>query len=111
MSVTRTRRTTEGSKSGRAKSARVKDEAAIDRAVVAEADNGAAWLAPVRVRRSADARIRLPAELAARAAFFAHLHRAPSVEEWLRTVIEERTELEEAAFASLKRDLAGRRAG
>jgi len=48
----------------------------------------------------------LPFELAARAAFFARLHREASVEEWLRRVIQERIDLEEAAFAGLKRDLA-----
>ena len=106
MSSTSRRRSTRA-----AKSKHKTDQAAIDRAVIAQADNDAAWHAPVRVRRSSGTALRLPAELAARATFFARLHRAPSVEDWLRTVIEERTQLEEAAFASLKRDLAARRDG
>ena len=48
----------------------------------------------------------LPADLAARAAFLAQLHRTPSVEDWLRRVIQERVELEEAAFVGIKRSLA-----
>jgi hypothetical protein len=60
----------------------------------------------MRVRRAALASLALPPELAARAAFLAQLHRTPSVEDWLRRVIEERVEFEEAAFAGLKRSLA-----
>ena len=48
----------------------------------------------------------LPAELAARARFFARLHRQASVDDWLRHVIQERMDLEEAAFTGLKRELA-----
>ena len=57
----------------------------------------------------------LPAEQAtyqayARATFLAQLHRTPGVEEWLRRVIQERVELEEAAFVGIKRSLAARTA-
>jgi hypothetical protein len=45
------------------------------------------------------------ADLAARAAFLAQVHRASGVEEWLTRVIRERIELEEVAFAAAKRDL------
>ena len=48
------------------------------------------------------------AELAARAAFLAKLHRKPSMEAWLRRVIQERVELEEAAFVGAKHDIASR---
>ena len=54
-------------------------------------------------------RVRLfqfPAEVASRAAFFARLHREPSLEHWIKKVIAERIDIEEAAFANAKRDLA-----
>jgi hypothetical protein len=46
------------------------------------------------------------AELAARAAFFAKLHREKRVEDWLQRIIQERLELEEAAFKAVKQNLA-----
>jgi hypothetical protein len=45
------------------------------------------------------------ADLVARAAFFAQLHREANVEAWLKCVIQERIDLEEAAFAGVKREL------
>ena len=84
---------------------KVVSEAEIDEIVVAQADDDSAWEKPVRVRRPKSASVLLPAELAARAAFFARLHRQAKVEGWLRQIIQERIELEEAAFAGVKRDL------
>jgi hypothetical protein len=81
-------------------------ESEIDQLVIAQAADDTAWEAPVRVQHAAPAAVALPAELAARAAFLAQLHRTPSVEDWLRRVIEERIELEEAAFIGIKRSLA-----
>jgi hypothetical protein len=81
-------------------------ETEIDQLVVAQAEDDAAWEAPVRVQQAAPAALKLPAELAARAAFLAQLHRTPNVEDWLRRVIQERVELEEAAFVGIKRSLA-----
>jgi len=78
----------------------------IDKIVVAQADDNSAWEKPIRVRKAKPTTVSLPAELAARAAFFARLHREASIEDWLRRVIEERIDLEEAAFVGLKRDLA-----
>ncbi len=78
----------------------------IDKIVVAQADDDSAWGKPIRVRRAKPASLSVPAELAARAAFLARLHRKDSVEEWLTHIIEERIELEEAAFVGAKRDLA-----
>jgi hypothetical protein len=83
-------------------------ETEIDQLVVAQAEDDAAWEAPLRVQRAAPAALALPAELAARAAFLAQLHRTPNVEDWLRRVIQERVELEEAAFVGIKRSLAAR---
>lgn len=82
-------------------------EEEIDEIVIAEADNDAAWEAPVKVNPSARTSFALPRDLAARAAFLARLHHAGRVEEWLTQVIRERIELEETAFAEAKREIAG----
>jgi hypothetical protein len=84
---------------------KILDEEEIDSLVTAQADDESAWLNPVYVRRSKSAAFSLPSELAARAAFFARLHRATDVDDWLKRVVEERLDLEEAAFAELKREL------
>ena len=57
------------------------------------------------MRKSKASAVSLPAELASRAAFFARLHREASLEEWLKRIIEERLNIEEAVFAESKRDL------
>jgi hypothetical protein len=80
-------------------------EEEIDQLVIAHADDDSAWGKPVRVRRSKSSAVSLPAELASRAAFFARLHREASVQEWLKRIIEERINIEEAVFAESKRDL------
>lgn len=80
-------------------------EEEIDRIVVANADDDSAWEKPVRVRRTKPTTVTIPAELAARVAFLARLHRKATVEEWVTRVIEDRVELEEGAFAGAKRDL------
>ena len=81
-------------------------ETEVDQIVIAQADNDSAWEEPVRVRRTKPASLPIPAELAARAAFLARLHRKASMEEWLTHIIQERIELEEAAFAGVKHELA-----
>jgi hypothetical protein len=78
---------------------------AIDKIVVAQANDDTAWTAPVRVRKAKAATIPFSADLVARAAFFARLHRETNVEAWLKRVIQERIDLEEAAFAGVKREL------
>jgi hypothetical protein len=82
-------------------------EEEIDKMVVAQADDDAAWEKPVR-RKAKQTSLSIPGELAARAAFLARLHRKSSVEEWLTHVIQERVELEEAAFIGAKQELAAR---
>ena len=77
----------------------------IDNLVVAQAEDDSAWETPVQVRHGEPGTISIPADLAARAAFLAQVHRASGVEEWLTRVIRERIELEEVAFAEAKRDL------
>ena len=81
-------------------------EEEIDQAVVAQADDDAAWEKPIHVRSTKPTFLSIPAELSARVAFLARVHRKESVEEWLTHIIQERVELEEAAFVGAKRDLA-----
>jgi len=81
-------------------------EEEIDKIVIAQADDESAWDEPVQVRRDEPAAVSIPAELAARVAFLARLHRKSSVQEWVTHIIQERVDLEEAAFAGAKRDLA-----
>jgi hypothetical protein len=78
----------------------------IDEIVVAQANDDARWEKPIRVRRSEPAPLAILPELVARAAFLAQLHRTKSVEEWLARVVQERIELEEAAFFGIKQELA-----
>lgn len=82
-------------------------EEEIDKMVTARAEEDSAWTNPVQVRKG-KATLPLSAPLAARAVFFARLHREESVEAWLQRIIQERIDLEEAAFAGLKRDLAAK---
>jgi hypothetical protein len=62
----------------------VEQEEEIDELVEAQASDDSAWDNPIRVRRTKSSSVSLPSDLAARAAFFARLHRETSVEEWLR---------------------------
>lgn len=81
-------------------------EQEIDQIVVEQANDDSAWGEPIHVHRDKLTALSIPSNLAARAAFLARLHRRKNVEEWLTHIIEERVELEEAAFAGVKRDLA-----
>jgi len=81
-------------------------EEEIDKVVESQAEDDSAWGKPVQVRRAKPAALSLSAELAARAAFLARLHRAKNVEEWLARIIKERVELEEVAFNEAKRAMS-----
>ena len=87
---------------------RVLSEKQIDAAVIGQAGDDAAWGRAIRVRRRSTS-LSLSAELAARAAFFARLHRETSVDEWLRRIIRERIDAEEAAFSRVRRELGRKR--
>lgn len=50
----------------------------------------------------------IPASLARRAAFLAHLHRETNLEAWIERVVRERVELEERAFTEARRELAAK---
>lgn len=81
-------------------------EQEIDDIVVAHADDDSVWDEPIPVRRTMPTSLSIPGDLAARAAFLAQLHRTKSVEDWLAHVIQERVELEEAAYIEVKESLA-----
>jgi hypothetical protein len=83
-------------------------EGEIDKIVESQADKDSAWERPIRVRRAKSTALSLPADLAARAAFLARLHREKNVEEWLSRIIKERVELEEVAFTEAKRAMSHR---
>lgn len=83
-------------------------EEEIDQAVESQADNESAWEQPIQVRRVKPAPLSIPAELAARAAFLAKLHKEKNTEDWLTRVIKERVELEEVAFTEAKREIFSR---
>ncbi|OGW25281.1 MAG: hypothetical protein A2X59_10525 [Nitrospirae bacterium GWC2_42_7] len=80
-------------------------EEEIDCKVIAQAEDKTAWERPVKVSQSKLTSISLPATLAARAAFFARLHRESKLENWLKRIIQERLDIEEAAFAGYKKDI------
>jgi hypothetical protein len=84
---------------------KILSDAEIDELVIGQADNDSAWGKPVKVRKSKQTALSLPAALAARAAFFARLHRETSLEGWLNRIIQERLDIEEAAFVGFKREL------
>lgn len=81
-------------------------EKEIDRIVIAQAGDEAAWEDPIFVERGDQASFSIPAELASRAAFFARVHRTSGVDQWLMRIIQERVDLEEAAFAGAKQEAA-----
>jgi hypothetical protein len=82
---------------------------AVDQTVISQVDDDASWGKPVKVTRQRSASLSLPAVLASRAAFFARLHHEVSLENWIKRIIAERLDIEEAAFAGCKRELSARK--
>jgi hypothetical protein len=80
-------------------------EEEVDQRVIKQADDTSAWESPIKVRKSKMTSLSLPSELASRAAFFARLHREGSLDNWLKRIIQERLDIEEAAFSGFKREL------
>jgi hypothetical protein len=80
-------------------------EEQIDQLIISQANNDSAWEDPVKVTKRRSTSLSLPAVLAARAAFFARLHHEASLEDWIKRIIGERLDIEEAAFAGCKREL------
>jgi len=81
-------------------------EPEIDQVVESQAEDDSAWEKPIKVRRAKLTSLSLPADLAARAAFLARLHREKNVDEWLARIIKERLELEEVAFGRARREMS-----
>ena len=82
-------------------------ESEIDDLVAAQADDQSAWSKPAHALRAKPASLSIPADLAARAAFLARLHRGKSLERYIARIVRERVELEELAFVEAKRQFAG----
>ena len=78
----------------------------VDQLVTAEADDDSAWQKTIVVRRPKSTSLSIPAELAARAAFLARLHRESRVDKWVERIVRERVEIEESAFTAAKKTLA-----
>jgi hypothetical protein len=78
----------------------------IDERVIAEAEDDSAWEPTVHVSRKPTA-VGLPASLAQRAAFLAHLHHETILQTWIERVVRERVELEEGAFTLARREAGG----
>jgi len=83
----------------------VPHESAVDELVTAQADDERAWTAPVLVRRPKPAAFSLSPAQAAQAAYFARLHHARDLDSWVRRVVQERLDWEQAALAVVKRRL------
>lgn len=85
------------------------NEEEIDNIVIAQAEDEAAWEEPVIVKKNSATSVSLPAALAERAAFFARVHREKDLESWLKRIIQERLDIEEAAFSGFKKEMRTRR--
>jgi hypothetical protein len=77
----------------------------IDRFVTTQADKDSAWEKATVVKRPKSKSLSIPAELAARAAFLAKIHRESHVDKWVERIVRERIEIEESAFTAAKRTL------
>ena len=82
---------------------RSRHESAIDELATAQAHDERAWTAPIRVRRAKPTAIS-PAQ-ATQAAYFARLHHERDLDSWVRRVVQERLDWEQAALAVVKRRL------
>ena len=78
----------------------------VDDLMVDQANQDSAWEKLISVRRPKSKSFSISADLAARAAFLAKLHREPRVDEWVERVLRERVEIEESAFSAAKKTLA-----
>jgi hypothetical protein len=86
---------------------RLRNESAIDELITAQADDERAWTAPIRVRRAKPIAISLSLSPspASQATYFARLHHERDLDSWVRRVVQERLDWEQAALAVVKRRL------
>jgi hypothetical protein len=78
-------------------------EAMLDEQVIAQADDDQAWTKPVRVRKANPAAISLLPRQAEQAAYFARLHHERDLNAWIRRVVQERLDWEQASLTMVKR--------
>ena len=84
-------------------------EQEIDGIVESQADDDTAWEKPIQAgKNKKPASLSIPADLAARAAFLAKVHRDRKLEDWVTRVIKERVEMEEFAFIEAKREMSSK---
>jgi hypothetical protein len=79
----------------------LKDEV-IDQVIIGQADDESKWEEPIKIQGIKEFSLAIPFELIERAAFFVRLNREPSVGDWLRRIIKERLDFEEATHDELK---------
>lgn len=84
---------------------RSRNESAIDELVTAQANDERAWTAPIHARRTKPIAISLSPSLATQATYFARLHHERDLDSWVRRVVQERLDWEQAALAVVKRRL------
>jgi hypothetical protein len=84
---------------------RVRNESAVDELVTAQADDERAWTAPILGPRAKPIAISLSPSLASQATYFARLHHERDLDSWVRRVVQERLDWEQAALAVVKRRL------
>lgn len=84
------------------------NEEEIDNLVISQAHDETSWEQPLEVKRNKGKSLSLPAPLAERAAFFARVHREKNLENWLKRIIQERLDIEEAAFTGFKKEMLTR---
>src|SRR5437773_11772274 len=77
-----------------------------DGLLTAQADEHSAWEKAMVVSRPKSTSLSIPADLAARAAFLAKLHRESRLDKWVERIVRERVEIEESAFTAAKKTLA-----
>ena len=83
----------------------------IDQMVTSQSEDEGAWEKAIEVKRAKVGSFSIPPDLAERAAFLARVHHAGGLQEWLNKVIRERIELEEDAYAAVKRELKSKGEG
>jgi len=80
-------------------------EKETDDIVISQTDDDSAWEDPIQVQRTKPVNISIPPDMATRALFLAKLHREKKLEKWLTRIIQERIDIEESAFAQVKREM------
>jgi hypothetical protein len=78
----------------------------VDEIVSSESEIDARWTKPIEVKRRLPVSLVIPGEIALRARFFSRLHGTGNLRDWLTRIIQERLDMEEAAYQEIKREFA-----